>query len=373
MFTIHFTTDDLARTRIVASYGPLAEALFSLGVLADRRQHGALFGGWREQLTGERSGWAPHLGWLNRGEPLLDLFTLIGRVSTVEQGTDALLSLRGKDLQAEVDAAAEWAKADGRTPVAKLPAWALRLHADLEIRSVFAAMLQECQAATIGAHWASIEAHVEAEAAVRARILAHDGWAYLVGSLHPDMRWRDGVLQINETHHVTDSIAATVFAHGPDPSVSVGIADIHLGGRGIILVPSVFCRAITPYVSVADHDGPAVLFYPALREITDAHRLWIRRHPQSSHRALVALLGTTRASALEVVASVCTTTELAGRLRVSAATASYHAAVLRDAGLITTRRHASAVLHTISPLGIALLNGEPPHQPMPLLPQGWAT
>ncbi|WP_308406171.1 helix-turn-helix domain-containing protein [Streptomyces panaciradicis] len=37
------------------------------------------------------------------------------------------------------------------------------------------------------------------------------------------------------------------------------------------------------------------------------------------------------------------------------ATASHHAAVLRNARLITTRREGRAVLHTITSLGLALL------------------
>jgi predicted transcriptional regulator len=60
---------------------------------------------------------------------------------------------------------------------------------------------------------------------------------------------------------------------------------------------------------------------------------------------------------LETLSNTCTTTELAGRLRTSLATASHHATVLRQAGLITNRRNGNAVLHLITPLGRALLNG----------------
>ena len=135
--------------------------------------------------------------------------------------------------------------------------------------------------------------------------------------------------------------------------VSVGVSDIHLNGGGLTLVPTVFCRRIKLYIGVAGVDGPAVLFYPAIREITDAHRLWTRCHPGSTQDALGALLGTTRAAALETLSNTCTTTELAGRLRTSLATASHHATVLRQAGLITTRRNGNAVLHLITPLGTA--------------------
>jgi hypothetical protein len=41
--------------------------------------------------------------------------------------------------------------------------------------------------------------------------------------------------------------------------------------------------------------------------------------------------------------------------------------VLRDAGLITTRRHGSAVLHTLTPLGADLLAGGLPGSGQPQL------
>ena len=81
------------------------------------------------------------------------------------------------------------------------------------------------------------------------------------------------------------------------------------------------------------------------------------RPSRIDHEALRALLGSTRAAALETTSTAVTTSELAWRLQISAATASHHASVLRKAGPITTRRHGSAVLHTITPLGVALLNG----------------
>jgi len=83
----------------------------------------------------------------------------------------------------------------------------------------------------------------------------------------------------------------------------------------------------------------------------------LQGRPGTASRQLVKLLGRTRATALEIIGAGCTTTELAGRLGVSLASASEHAATLRDAGLVHTRRHGSAVLHTLTPLGMALLDG----------------
>ena len=75
-------------------------------------------------------------------------------------------------------------------------------------------------------------------------------------------------------------------------------------------------------------------------------------------RSLNALLGRTRAEILETVADGgVTTTELAHDTGVAPATASHHVGVLRKAGLLTTRRAGRMVLHTVTPLGLALLDG----------------
>jgi DNA-binding transcriptional ArsR family regulator len=50
------------------------------------------------------------------------------------------------------------------------------------------------------------------------------------------------------------------------------------------------------------------------------------------------------------------TTRLAASVDCSLAAASEHARVLRDSGLITTRRHGKQVLHSITALGRELVN-----------------
>ena len=68
-------------------------------------------------------------------------------------------------------------------------------------------------------------------------------------------------------------------------------------------------------------------------------------------------MGRTRALVLEAIRMPCGTADLAMRAGVSAASASEHAAVLRDANLILTSREGRAVRHSLTPLGRNLLNG----------------
>ena len=73
--------------------------------------------------------------------------------------------------------------------------------------------------------------------------------------------------------------------------------------------------------------------------------------------SLPALLGRTRAVVLSRIEDGCTSRELARRSGISAPSASQHTAVLREAGLIDTSRRGQAVVHTLTPLGAALLTG----------------
>jgi DNA-binding MarR family transcriptional regulator len=340
MTVIRFTADDLARTRVGASYGPYAEAMFSLGVMTDQRRHGVLFGGWHQQLASLAAGWAggPLRQLIGGSPPRLDLFTLIGRVASDEECRNALLGVDRRHLSEEIHAAARCPTSSPRDGTSKIPAWAFHLPADRAVRSTFAERMGAYCATAIGPHWSHIRAHLAMETATRAHDLAHGGVRQLLSNAHPGMRWRGGALEIDHK----DEHAA----------------HLHLRGRGLVLVPSVFCRRITVYISLADRDVPAVMFYPALRDLTEAYRLWAHIYPGSTQKSLVALLGSTRATALDVISRGCTTSGLADRLAVSPPTASYHVGVLRDAGLITTHRRGSTVLHTISPLGTALLNGD---------------
>ncbi|UUU32420.1 helix-turn-helix domain-containing protein [Streptomyces sp. CA-210063] len=129
--------------------------------------------------------------------------------------------------------------------------------------------------------------------------------------------------------------------------------DLYLGGRGLRIIPSFFCWP-GPIV-LKDGSLPPVLVHP----VTHDPR-WLAPAPPAApgtHQALAALLGRARAAVLEEVAEGRTTSELAGRVGLSPATVSHHVAVLRESGLLTSRRIGGAVLHTLTGLGADLLEG----------------
>ncbi|MGZ3144714.1 ArsR/SmtB family transcription factor [Lentzea chajnantorensis] len=157
-----------------------------------------------------------------------------------------------------------------------------------------------------------------------------DGVEGLLRGMWPLMNWRPPVLEVQYSYD----------------------RDLHLGGRGLRLVPSYFCRR-TP-VALADPGLPPTLVYPVHHDWTWRRQLSSGSRPEG---ALAALLGTTRSSVLAAVGTGATTTELAARLGASPSAVSRHTTVLREAGLLTTVRRGLSVLHRRTALGSALLCG----------------
>src|SRR5581483_11567778 len=150
----------------------------------------------------------------------------------------------------------------------------------------------------------------------RARRLAEHGPAELFSGLHPEVAWGG------------DHLDVVVARHD---------ATVELGGRGLLLMPSAF-RWAAPMVIDLPPWQPT-LVYPARGIAT----LWDEgtRAPD----ALERLLGATRAAVLADLDAPRSTTELARRLSISAATASHHLTALRDAGLVAAHRDGRAVLY----------------------------
>ncbi len=192
------------------------------------------------------------------------------------------------------------------------------------------AALRGYHSAAVEPYWPHIRASVEADRAVRGRALLDGGADELLASLAPVIRWRAPVL---EADYPVDR-------------------DVHLDGRGLLLQPSFFCRS-TPVV-YRDPKLPPVLVYPVIHS---AAPVFAERGPGPW---LGRLLGNTRSTVLQTIGDGCTTSELARRAGVSLASASQHACVLREAGLVRTLRHGSSVLHTLTPLGGSLLRGGAP-------------
>jgi DNA-binding transcriptional ArsR family regulator len=180
--------------------------------------------------------------------------------------------------------------------------------------------------------WPRIRAVLEADIVYRSRQLALGGARALFADLDARVRWADGALYVDNTHH-----------HN---------VVIDIDGRGLPLVPSLFCRGAITYISAEE---PPVIVYPARGRAT----VW-ESAGAASDAALAELLGAPRARLLSLLDRPASTTELAYRLAVSPSAVSQHLRVLRAAGLLGKARSGRSVLYLRSPLGDELVGGRVP-------------
>ncbi|GAA3903281.1 winged helix-turn-helix domain-containing protein [Streptomyces gulbargensis] len=320
---IHFTYEDLARVVLAEEPDPLWEGLLSLHLL-QTRDAPLLYGRWRRAAGGCV---APDSLRLRRLAPprgySADFLTPSAASAGFEAGVEALLSTPRRQLRTDL---AELAR------VRPLPGWARALaEGDPQALSGLAGLVRRHHERFVAPYWPHIRSRVDEARSVATRALSRSGFAGLAEGLHPGVRWTAPVLHIAGPHLE---------------------GDLHLGGRGLRIVPSFFCWP-GPIV-LKDGSLPPVLVHP----VTHDPR-WLAPPPSSSatsHQALAALLGRARAAVLEEVAEGRTTSELASRVGLSPATVSHHVTVLREAGLLSSRRIGGAVLHTLTRLGADLLD-----------------
>ncbi|MDX2814671.1 winged helix-turn-helix domain-containing protein [Streptomyces sp. PA03-5A] len=332
MIRLHFDAADLCRITLAPAPNALWEAVLSVRGLRTAtagagRAHPAA-GRWRRQVNGS---------FADRAGVLLDLVPRDGHVP------DFLLQPAAGDLATAVDLA-------GRTPAARIAEdlrlprapggrggaqeppsrWSLELAAgSAAARRVLTADLRSYFASSIAPLWPRVRTDGAGDRALRAEMLLRGGVDALLTTLGPTWRWQPPVLHL--------------------PSRNT--YDIPLCGRGLLLMPSWFAT------------GPMIRYQPGEPTVL-AYPMHLQEPPTDPGAppgaALGQLLGRTRAAVLQALRDPATTTALAERLGVSLATASQHAGVLRDAGLVRTTRIGIAVLHSLTPLGTALLSGEPP-------------
>ncbi|WP_411078929.1 ArsR/SmtB family transcription factor [Streptomyces sp. cmx-18-6] len=355
MLRIHVSRLDLSRVRMATRPDALWETILSFHRLRDRRAS-TVFGKWRTEARARLNGEAQLLAAVvpPRGY-FPDFLTPSqegGDPFGLDVGIEALRDTPADRIRHELDLLAAGRRrqrggrpgegrgalgghaaggggrtaGDGGRLTAALTAALSEGRAEPLARLIGA--LRGYHHAAVEPYWPHIRASVEADRAVRGRALLDGGADGLLATLPPMIRWRAPVL---EADYPVDR-------------------DLHLDGRGLLLQPSFFCRG-TPVV-YRDPALPPVLVYPVTHsgapEFAEPGP-WLGR-----------LVGHTRSAVLQSIGTGCTTSELARRAGVSMASASQHASVLREAGLVLTLRHGSSVLHTLTPLGGSLLRGGAP-------------
>ncbi|GAB3945457.1 winged helix-turn-helix domain-containing protein [Micromonospora vulcania] len=331
MLKIYFSGEDILRTRVAPAADPVWESVLSLHALLGRSSD-PLTAAWRRTVARElrQDAASEQLRLLFALSPprgyFPDFLTPYASVDGFEAGLDAVRStpieLLNRDLSvlATENSLPSSAAALARGEVAAL--------------HHLAESMERYRSLAISPYWSRIQAAVAADRTRRARALLDGGVEGLLTSLRPAMRWESGVLEVRDYPQSRE---------------------LHLDGRGLLLVPSYFC-ASTP-VALFDPALPPVLVYPVdrLGGLAPADGSG-SAGPGAGRESLAALLGRTRAAVLQASDDGCTTGEVARRLNISPAAASQHATVLRNAGLLVSQRDRNTVLHTLTPLGRAMLD-----------------
>ncbi|MGQ4389161.1 ArsR/SmtB family transcription factor [Streptomyces sp. SAS_270] len=331
MKRIHFTAEDLARTRVATTIGVAAETFDSVKLLKDRDTSLA-FRRWHVSVRGRLGGQAGPLAALMplRG-PLVDAMSLMGDTASIDEAVDNLMAAPRALIRLELE------------NIDFHPAhrsWARNLvGGDREARRQVALALRACHSATVAPYWSSVRSRLSEVRAAYVGTMADGGVEQLLTTLcGPLVRWRPPVLEV---------------VHPRD-------ADIHLNGRGLVIAPTMFStQQVELLQAPLDPARAPILAVPTVRTTSLDTALW-EGTGESTTPSLDDLLGRTRAAVLRETVDGCGTTELARRLNISPATASHHATVLRNAHLVTSRREGKAVVHAVTSLGIALLDQRHP-------------
>ncbi|MGW4821384.1 DUF5937 family protein [Streptomyces sp. NPDC004227] len=323
-FRLHFGDDDLMRCRFAVS--PLWETQEAVRTL--RRP--------------DRHGYHPH--WLRRireaarGLDLAPLWLLMPRrghspdflgpppIGPAAVFEDEIAQVRAADPGA---AREDLARALADTPGALESSRGRAMLADPgRAARELADLLEAAWHALVEPEWPRLRALLEADVAFHSRRLAEVGLGALLPELDRRLSWDARTLTVDWPGE-----------HGRD-----------LDGRGLVLMPSVF--SWPDVISGFDPPWQPTLVYPA----RGLGGLWARRGAEAGE-ALVRLLGRGRAAVLAALTDPASTTALAHRLDLAPSSVSAHLTVLRDAGLLTSRRYGHQVLYERTPLGMALVSG----------------
>jgi DNA-binding transcriptional ArsR family regulator len=325
VITVRLSPEDLSRVRF--AFSPLFETVMSFRVLLDPGRH-ALHLPWVEQTRGKLAdldltplyalvrpdGYIPDFLVPPPTTPLPDFEYEMARLSETPAATVARevehLKASGDGVGPDGERLLESYLTDPTDTLGRLAESLLSYH---EV--------------AVAPHWPRLRVLLEGDVLKRAQALAFGGPEALFDDLHPTVRYRDGLLEVEKPFQI----------EGVTP-----------GGRGILLVPCAF--AWPKLYAIIEAPWQPSLVY-ALKGVA---KLWVSS-PSHVEDALVAALGFGRASVLKGLAIPRTTTELARQLGVSPGTTSEHLSRLRRAGLVEPHRSGRRVFYRLSREGEQLL------------------
>ncbi len=325
---LHLGTDDLTRCRFAVS--PLCQTHEALRMLRRPARHG-YHGAWLRRMRRTVAGLDLSLLWLFVPRPGGYTPDFLGAPPEEPYPAfeDELARLRATDPAL---AHAEMSRSLACTPgLTESPQGRRALDDPAATIRRLADLTEQAWHALLAPDWPHHRAVLEADIAHRSRQAADGGLDALLTGLHPGIDWTDHTLTLR------------MYTDQPEAQ--------RTDGRGVLLMPSVF---VWPdVVSGFARPWQPTVIYPA-RGMGRAHTAPVPRPPE----ALARLLGRQRAALLAGLTAPASTTDLAHRHALAASTVSAHLSILREAGLLTSRRQGYRVLYGRTALGDALAGGE---------------
>ncbi|WP_375390283.1 DUF5937 family protein [uncultured Amnibacterium sp.] len=231
---------------------------------------------------------------------------------------DDLAVLRG------VDPAVVATELAGIRAIRRPPPAVAALLQDPRLPEVLADVTAAVWAALLAPEWPRVRSVLERDVRFRAERLSEVGWAGALAGMHESLTWLGNAVVIDRSAEAVEV----------------------LGGRGLLLVPSVFLGqgvAVT-----GDPPWQPTIVYPSRGAGLVFEEAVAATDP------LAPLLGRTRAGLLLALATPSSTTQLAALTGASLGATGDHLKVLLDAGLIARARLARSVVYRRTPLGDAL-------------------
>jgi DNA-binding transcriptional ArsR family regulator len=181
---------------------------------------------------------------------------------------------------------------------------------------------RRCWSAAMADSWEAMRRVLDENVRQQSAQAGRVGFAEIVGSLHPQLDWNGSQVTLQLPYDV--QVDAT---------------------PGIVLTPSVFLRRPAVWLGLP---GQVMVGFPA----RGRGNVWSLSEPVGKPSNVLGLRRSMILADLDVPRS---TTDLATRHRLSAATVSYHLSRLRQAGLVTRRQDGHSVLYERTGRAVDLL------------------
>jgi DNA-binding transcriptional ArsR family regulator len=348
---IEFDGDDFAKVRI-AGLNPLTEVEASAH--RSLRQPAPILRTWAQQ-TRDRLGPAGPLIVADLRSPIVQIANFglnsLTFFHTFEEGLNVALSQPSWRWQSVVEDLAILGISLSPTGVGTL------------LNSLERSALNYYEAA-LAPHWEALVAQAESATNAWVTTMRHEGLGAMFNTLYPGIKWEAPILSVNSISqagrcppgcpHYTSR--QTVEVATGDSNFSVRVSK-----EGLHIIPSIFSSACA--VDGDLRPGPRLDINSLIVPVPVDVNAFGALRSAGDGGSLIQLLGMTRACVLVACLNTeQTTTSLAGTVGVSVSSASEHAAVLRSAGLLSSRRERNAVLHTATSLGKALADSRLAHR-----------